>query len=92
MAGGLFNGRKTVKKLLSVFGLTQRAYAQKIGMEETYIAIRLSRNFYDKPGNLARFVDDLGLILDVQIIAKVKDQEGNVICDVPINQDFMDEE
>lgn len=89
---GMINGKKAVKALQLAKGMLQKEIGTVEGINENHIAARLKNGYYDKPGNYARLVDNLGLVLDVQVIAKVKDQEGNILFDVPINQDFMDEE
>ena len=89
---GMINGKKAVKALQTAKGLLQKEVGAIEGINENHIAARLKNGFYDKPGNYARLVDNLGLVLDVQIKAVVKDQDGNVLFDVPINVDFMEEE
>lgn len=89
---GMINGKKAVKALQIAKGLLQKEVGTIEGINENHIAARLKNGFYDKPGNYARLVDNLGLVLDVQIKAVVKDQDGNVLFDVPINADFMEEE
>ena len=90
--GDLIKGKKAVKDLCAAIGKTQRDIAIMYDTNDSIISNRIKRGFYDKPGNFARLVDDLGYTIKAVIDIAVYDQEGKRITDVAINQDYMNEE
>ena len=92
MAKGILNGKKTIKAVLLNKDMTQRDAATALKMEEPVFNMRLARGYYDKPANLAKIMDDLGLVLKIEIKAGIYNQNGELVVNVPVNNDFMNEE
>ena len=92
MPKGLLNGKKAIKMAVLNKGITQRELASLLNKEETVFNMRLSRGYYDKPGNLARLADVMGMRLELKIECKLIDNEtGNIIA-VDVNKEELEEE
>lgn len=86
------DARKAIKTLQKELQITQKKLAEVEGITEAYMSNKIKGDHYTHPGNFARLCDNLGLKVKIEIKAEVLDQEGNKIIDIPINNDFMDEE
>lgn len=92
MAVNLLNSKKALKMAMLCKDETQRAIAEKMGIDEAVLANRVKRGYYDKPGNLAAFADIMGMRMELKIECKLIDEEtGNTII-VDVNREYMEEE
>ena len=81
-----------LKDLRKEKGITQRELASVLNMEETVFNMRLSRGYYNKPGNLARLADEMGMVMELKIECALVDREtGNKIF-VDVNKEELEEE
>ena len=81
-------GKKAVKKILDSMNLTHAQVAEIVGTDRVNFTVRVGRGYYDKPGNLAKLLYQLGGSLELKIECIATLPNGEKI-EMPIDRNFL---
>ena len=84
----MINGKKAIKKITTEMGITQTELATMTDTDRINFNVRTNRGYYDKPGNLAKLLYQLGGSLELKIECTATLPNGEKV-EMPIDRNFL---